>query len=254
MCKKECGYFSKFSNGRVESYDEYASLFSTASNHQLIGESTAIYLRDPETPKKIYDANPNAKIIIMLRDPIERAFSHYLMYIKNGYEKISFSKKLEKYLQTETNDNFHNYIIMPSYYFNSVSEYISIFGKDKIKIIIYEEFAKNTEKSVSEILDFLNLDIELPTNLSKKYNDFSHPLGKSQNFVISNKLSKTLGRRLLPKSTRISIKNLLSDKKSKPELSHNDISNLSDLFDKDVKDIQKLISKKLQWKNFPETF
>jgi hypothetical protein len=190
----------------------------------------------------------------MLRDPIERTFSHYLMYVKNGYENTPFSKKLEKYLDTQTDDNFHNYIIMPSYYSDSVSQYISTFGKDNVKIIIYEEFAMKTEKSVSEILDFLNINGELPKNLSKKYNDFSHPLGKSQNFIISNKLSKTLGRRLLPKSTRVSIKNLLSDKKSKPELSHTDISKLNGLFNEDVKRMQKLITKKLNWKHFPETF
>ncbi len=253
MCTKECGFFSTYSNGRVESYDEYYNLFSTAESNQLIGESTAIYLRDPETPKKIYQANPNAKIIFMLRDPIERAFSHYLMYVKNGYENLPFSKKLEKYIENKANDNFHNYIIMPSYYFNSINEYIRIFGKDNVKIIIYEEFAKKTKKIVTEILDFLNLDVELPTNLSKKYNDFSHPLGKSQNFIISNKLSKTLGKKFLPKSTRVSIKNLLSDKKSKPELTQNDISKLSNLFNVDVKNIQNLISNKLEWKNFPET-
>ena len=52
MCTKECGFFSKYSNGRIESYDEYHALFSNAQSNQLIGESTAIYLRDPDTAKK----------------------------------------------------------------------------------------------------------------------------------------------------------------------------------------------------------
>tara|TARA_B110000014_G_scaffold264021_1_gene262926 strand:+ start:1604 stop:2452 length:849 start_codon:yes stop_codon:yes gene_type:complete len=250
MCVKECGFFSEFSNGRVESYDEYAALFSGASSNQLIGESTAIYLRDPDTPKKIHDANPNAKIIIMLRDPIERAFSHYLMYIKNGYETLSFSKKLENYLESKTKENFHNYIIMPSFYFDSISGYVDMFGREKIKIIIYEEFAKNTEKSVSEILDFLNINTELPTNLTKKYNDFSHPLGKSQNFIISNKLSRNLGRRLLPKSTRISIKNIISNKNEKPTLQKNDLLKLQELFSQDVSSLKSFLERKLPWKNF----
>lgn len=250
MCKKECGFFSEYSNGRVESYDEYRNLFSTAKQNQLIGESTAIYLRDPDTPEKIHNANPDAKIVIMLRDPIERAFSHYLMYIKNGYETKPFSKKFKIYLENKKKDDFYDYIMMPSFYFDSVSQYIKIFGKEKIKIIIYEEFAQNTSDSVYQVLDFLNIKSKPPTNIGKKYNDFSHPLGKSQNFLLSNKISKNLGRKLLPKSTRISIKNILSDKSEKPTLEKDDVLKLQELFSQDVSSLESLFERKLPWKNF----
>ena len=254
MCPKECGYFSKFSIGRVESAQEYKNLFADATSNQLIGESTAIYLRDPETPDKIHKANHNAKIIIMLRDPIERVHSHYLMYVHNGYETQSFSKKLEAYDKSKSDEKFHNYIIMPSYYFDSVSKYIDVFGRDQIKICIYEEFADKTHKIVSEILDFLCIDSSLPKNITEKYNDFAHPLGKSQKFIMPNYVSKNIGRRLLPKSMRLSIKNFLSDKNSKPELEENDILKLHDFFVSDVTKIQDLLKRKLHWQHFPNTF
>ena len=254
MCPKECGFFSKFSIGRVESETEYQNLFVDATSTQLIGESTAIYLRDPETPTKIYNVNPNAKIIIILRDPIERAYSHYLMYIRNGYETQSFSKKLKTYNKSKSQGGFHDYIIMPSFYFDSVSNYIEVFDKTQIKICICEEFAYNTQKIVAEILDFLNINSSLPKNITKKYNDFAHPLGKSQQFFMKNYLSKNLGRRLLPKSTRLSIKNFLSDKNSKPELKENDIIKLHELFADDVIKTQDLLKRKLHWEHFPDTF
>ena len=254
MCPKECGYFSKFSIGRVESAQEYKNLFMDAASNQLIGESTAIYLRDPETPAKIYKANNNAKIIIMLRDPIERAYSHYLMYIRNGYETQSFSKKLKTYDKSSSQGKFHDYIIMPSYYFDAASKYIELFGRNQIKICIYEEFASNTKKIVAETLDFLGVDATLPKNISKKYNDFAHPLGKSQNFFMKNYVSKNIGRRLLPKSTRLSIKNFLSDKNTKPKLKENDILKLHEFFVNDVTKIQDLLQRKLQWQHFPNTF
>ena len=108
----------------------------------------------------------------MLRDPIERAYSHYLMYIRNGYETQSFSKKLGAYDKSKPREKFHDYIIMPSYYFDSISKYIKLFGRNQIKICIYEEFVSNTEKIVAETLDFLGIDSSLPKNISKKYNDF----------------------------------------------------------------------------------
>ena len=254
MCPKECGYFSKFSIGRIESLQEYKNLFMDATSDQLIGESTAIYLRDPDTPDKIYKANNKAKIIIILRDPIERAYSHYLMYKRNGYETESFSKKLGAYDKNKPQGEFHDYIIMPSYYFDSVSKYVKLFGRNQIKICIYEEFASNTEKIVAETLDFLGINSSLPKNIGKKYNDFAHPLGKPQNFFIKNSVSKNIGRRLLPQSTRLSIKNFLSDKNSKPKLKENDILKLHEFFVNDVTKIQELLQQKLQWQHFPNTF
>jgi hypothetical protein len=254
MCPKESGYFSKFSIGRLASEEEYKKSFVDATPNQLIGESTAIYLRDPETPDKIHHANHNAKIIIMLRDPIERAYSHYLMYVRNGYETQSFSKKLELYDKNKSDGRFHDYIIMPSYYFDSVSKYIDVFGREQVKICIYEEFADKTQKIVSEILDFLCIDSSLPKNITEKYNDFAHPPGKSQKFIMTNYISQNIGRRLLPKSTRLSIKNFLSDKNSKPKLEENDILKLCEFFVDDVTKIQDLLQQKLHWQHFPNTF
>ena len=151
-------------------------------------------------------------------------------------------------------EKFHDYIITPSYYFDSVSKYVKLFGRNQTKICIYEEFASNTEKIVAEILDFLGVDVSLPKNISKKYNDFAHPLGKSQNFFMKSSVSKNIGRRLLSQSTRLSIKNFLSDKNSKPKLKENDILKLHEFFVNDVTKIQDLLQRKLQWQHFSNTF
>ena len=71
---------------------------------------------------------------------------------------------------------------------------------------------------------------------------------------MTNYVSKNIGRRLLPKSTRLSIKNFLSDKNSKPELEENDILKLHDFFVSDVAKIQDLLKQKLHWQHFPNTF
>ena len=254
MCTKESGYFSKFSIGRVTTEQEYKNLYSNSENNQLIGESTAIYLRDPETPDLIYKANPKAKIIILLRDPIERAHSHYLKYIRNGYETEPFSRKIAVYKKNNTQDSFHDYIIMPSFYFDSVSKYIKIFGDKQVKICIYEEFAKNTKKIVTGILDFLQIDSEIPSNINKKYGEFAHPPNKSEQLLTTNYFSSNVATRFIPKSMRSSIKNLLSDKNSKPELEEDDIMKLHELFDDDVTKLQNLLRRKLNWKHFPDTF
>ena len=189
-----------------------------------------------------------------MRDPIERAHSHYLKYIRNGYETEPFSRKIVAYKKNNTQDSFHDYIIMPSFYFDSVSKYINVFGDEQIKICIYEEFAKNTKKIVREILDFLQIDSDLPSNINKKYNEFAHPPQRSEQLLTSNYFSLHIAKRFLPKSTRSSIKNLLSDKNSKPKLEERDIIKLRELFNDDVDKLQNLLKRKLNWKHFPNTF
>ena len=71
---------------------------------------------------------------------------------------------------------------------------------------------------------------------------------------MTNYISQNIGRRLLSKSTRLSIKNFLSDKNSKPKLEENDILKLYEFFVNDVTKIQDLLQQKLHWQHFPNTF
>lgn len=254
MCPKECGYFSKYCIGRVETLQEYQKLFQNSTNKQLIGDATAIYLRDPETPKLIHDANPNAKIIILLRDPIERAYSHYLMFIKNEYETKSFSKQIRDYSNNGIKTGmFHDYIIMPSLYSNSVLKYVEIFGIKNVGVFLYEDFAKNTQKIVSEILEFLEIKTKLPENVGNIYNEYAKPLGETSKSIISNQTIKTLAKRFLTKSTRVSLtRSVLTKKGEKPTINIDDEKILHDLFIDDVKKLQKILKKKINWNHFPE--
>jgi len=69
---------------------EYQKLFKSATKEKAIGEASTSYLQDPESASLIHDQVPNAKIIIILRDPCQRAFSGFLMLKSVGREKKSF--------------------------------------------------------------------------------------------------------------------------------------------------------------------
>ena len=74
---------------------KYLDLFKNVKDEKAIGEASPTYLWDPKTPKLIHEIIPDAKIIISLRDPVERTFSHYLMYFRNGIMKDSFYNELQ---------------------------------------------------------------------------------------------------------------------------------------------------------------
>ncbi len=254
MCPKGSGFFSEFATGRVKTIQEYKKLFEKAFENQLIGDATPMYLSDPTTPKKIHESNPYAKIIILLRDPIERSFSHYLSFIRNGYEKESFSKQLQRYFEIKSQQGtFHDYVIMPSFYYDSISRYFEIFGEKQVKIWLYEEFSNDVEKIVKEIMNFLDIDSELPKNVGKKYNEYAQLPNNIQKSIIQNQLISGMAKKFLPKSTRLTFCNMLNKNNLKPVLQESEIKKLHKIFVEDAEKIQKLLKRNLNWNNFVET-
>ena len=81
------------SSNPIRNRREYLNLFKNARNEVAIGESS-LYLWYPESAELIHKEVPDARIIIILRNPIERAYSHYLMLMRGGEEKMSFHEAL----------------------------------------------------------------------------------------------------------------------------------------------------------------
>ena len=90
---KETHYFSYFIN-RKKNYSWYQEQFVIKDSHQLIGEVDPSYIYISDTAKNIEKIIKSPKIIIILRKPIDRAFSHYLMSCRRGFEKYSFIKAI----------------------------------------------------------------------------------------------------------------------------------------------------------------
>ena len=100
---KELNYFSAtelknqelyYNEKVISNLGDYEEIFhnADADGKKILGEASVSYLFYPSVPKKIFEYNKNAKIIIILRNPIERAFSHYLMDERLGYVNIGFEE------------------------------------------------------------------------------------------------------------------------------------------------------------------
>jgi hypothetical protein len=164
---KELRYFSKdrFYAKGVEWYHKY---FNKIKDESAIGEITPNYLCSTKAAERIYKYNKDMKIIIILRDPVERAYSHYLMKKRNGKEKLDFDtcidnelKQLEKSMtgnELEINEsNAYGYIAR-GLYFKQIERYLKYFDIDKIHILTLEEFVKNPEMETNKIFGFLGVE------------------------------------------------------------------------------------------------
>ena len=230
--------------------EEYQSLFFNCANYSAVGESTVLYLYYyEEAIKNIkkYLGN-NIKIIIMLRNPIERAYSAYNFLVRRGIkEKLSFDEALKQEKHRLHKDYQMTPMVMykaMGLYYKMVYAYMKNF--DNVHVIFYEDFTKNTSLEVSKVFSFLNISNSHHIDISKKYNVG----GKKWKFEWARDLflKKNILKTYIPKF----IKNIMADNllpflttrampidvKTKQKLINffkEDINKLSALLDKDLK-------------------
>lgn len=251
--RKESNYFTKSDDPNfvkltapVRSKNEYLDLFKKAKDEVAIGEACISYLSDPEAPKLIHDVVPDAKIIIILRNPIERTLSDYLYGIRMAIENLTFSDALKRDLS-----RLHlpyRSIIKGSFYSQKVKRYIDTFGHEQIKIIIFEEFVQNPKRTVKETLEFLGIKGEFSEFEVKAHNDSRMPRGQLEKALIHSSAIRGIAVKMLPNSVILSLsEKFLYKKDDKPQILPEERKALQEIFFGDVLILQDILGRSLPW-------
>jgi hypothetical protein len=234
---------------------EYLRLFENASGYIAVGEASPIYLWDPDAPKLIDQTVPHARIIMILRDPIERAYSSYLMMIKYSGVKSSFYDELVRdYKSQEKLFGRSKLYIEFGMYYEQVKRYFDIFGREQVKVIIFEEFVQHPEQSINEVLAFLGVDYTM-TAIREQYNPSSVPRSPLSVWIFAFfrwlrarniKFYKILT--LLPDSIVESLsEEILFKRIRKPKIEPEAFKFLQEIYHDDVLRLQSLLGRSLPW-------
>ena len=214
---KELGYFCNHYG--IKKKEQYVAYFEKALPGQLVGESCHAYLSSPESASMIYREVPRAKIIMVLRNPVDRAYSLYNWMASNGYEPaLTFEKALKMEAGRFADDAFKtrnpqgfymNYLYVRSgLYYEQVKRYFDRFGRENCEIILFDELKKNPAAQVGKICSFLGIpdfspDIKIH-NESQQVKDpvrqfylrFEFPK-KLERFGLSKQFSKKIAEKLM---------------------------------------------------------
>jgi len=129
---------------------------------RYIGEYSPQYLVHKEAARNIYDFSPHAKLIICLRNPIERFLSTVYYAASMGRLDISESDNLLERYKNKLPDGL---------YYKQLGRYFDLFPKEQILILIYEDIEKDRKAFIQSIFNFLNVDPDfIPPSLLKKVN------------------------------------------------------------------------------------
>ncbi len=221
---------------------KYQHLFE--EDKKIMGEASVSYLFYEGVPQRIYDFNPNAKIIIVLRDPVERAISHFLMDRRLGYCSYSLETILNN---KEKHPLYFQQFLELGLYYNQVKRYLDTFGKEQVHILFYADFKTNLDQQMTSLFQFLNLqatDIDYAVK-----NPFLSSNHRLISYLYKYRWIRKTIKSIVPKQGIKSIKNRFFSSKEKPLFSTSLLNKMKDFYRHDISQLETLLNIDLSlWK------
>jgi len=144
----------------ITSPEEYSRLFSAAGSALAIGESSVSNMYFPAAATRIKQEIPRARIIAILRHPVDRAYSKYMQFRRDASEPIV---DFEEALVAEQQRMLENwsptwFYIDRGFYYRQLKTYYDLFENDSIHVVLYDDLVKNQQHTLNMI--FLHLGVE----------------------------------------------------------------------------------------------
>ena len=231
---------------------KYLDLFKNAKSCRAIGESSPVYLYCPHSALEIKNMFPNSKIIISLRNPIEIAYSEYFSLKFMGFDKNrSFNELLDSSKEQLDQNEFHiDSLLEAGFYSKHIKRFQKIFSKNQIKIIIFEEYIKNTIPTINSILSFLDIDKSIAFKTAPK-GAYKVPRNFASQKLMNNSTFRKTAKFIIPTVARQKIgERFLVKESSRPVLKQNERQRLKEIYQDDVENLAKLLGRSLPWKDF----
>jgi hypothetical protein len=167
----------------IRTKEQYLSLFEAANGQKAIGEASPVYLDNLGVAKRIASFDPEAKIIVSLRDPIARAVSGYQMWVRSGKEQRPPNLALrpgERWVEG-------------SIYSPKLESYYEHFPHENIKVILFEDLVKDATKVVCDLFGFLDVARDFDVDTRSTFNSGGMPRSRIAQKALYR--LKTLARR-----------------------------------------------------------
>jgi len=227
----------------------YQALFERAEECTAVGEGSVSTLYNPEAAiPAIKQHAPQAKLIAVLRNPIDRAYSSFLYTTSRGFEPVEdFEAALDDEQRRIAEDWHHiwHYTQM-GFYTKQLAAFYKNFDREQLKVVLFDDFQENPEKVINGLFEFLEVDTSFQPDVSAEVNRSGVPrnrlLGGAINFVYQQWYLKNLLKAIIPPGVRDSVRNASL---SRPVMSSSAYARLSDLYRDEISSLGKLLDRDL---------
>ena len=276
MCeRKEPNYFARhlsteYQSNQINNFEKYLNLFNTAHNVNIIGEASTRYLRSKKALLEIKSRNRNAKIVAMLRNPVDLVYSWHKQKLYENQEIITdfkkawhlqFERENGKYLPSKLWAKDALFYAKIGNLGTQVENLLRIFGKEQVHLILFDDFITIPQKVYTDVLAFLNVSddgrFKFPAKNRQK-NIRNQKIYALILALLENQHLRRLKNRLenivdadFGRAKGYIDKILISEKATERTLSYEFKKELIDYFYDEIKNLEILLGKKLEaWYQF----
>jgi hypothetical protein len=245
------GMKKELHNALVKDWEQYRALFSGAKEVKAVGEICPTYLMVPGSLDRIREKLPEAKIVAILRHPVERAFSAYMMFLRDG-KTLSHHFAEEALIDYESERKGWGVSLCyldEGFYAEKLKHLYSLFPEEQVKIYLYEkDLRERPEFFLQDLFSFLGVNPDFQPDQSQEFNVKGTPRYPWLNYMAAQLgFVRQFARRHLPEGFKKRLMNQLYQREGLPRLSEDDRKRLMPLFKEDIRETEKLLGRETGW-------
>lgn len=233
------------------SREAYRRHYAGVRGETAVGEVSPSYFDFPEVAERIRDELGAPRIIVMLRDPIGKAFSQYMHLVRDGRETLDFhSALLAEAERTRRGWSMIWRYAQSSLYAPRLRRYLETFGTDRVRIVIFREFIQSPQTALGDLWRFLGVDDTVRPDTSQVFNASSRPRSRLLAAVLGQRNPlRSLARAIVPQAARQRVVEGLRRLNAGAKEGVDDRSHayLQDFFEEDVRETEAILGRQLPW-------
>lgn len=234
---------------RILTIEDYEALFAGVTDEVAIGEASPNYLFVHErSVPGIQKYVPAAKLMAILRNPVERAYSDYLMHVR---QVVGNRKPLAEQVKVS---GASSYTLLKGRYYEGMKHFLDAFGREQVKIFLYDELQQDAAGLMRQMYEFIGVDPSFEVDMGRRQQTAQVPKNQSINQLLQTKnpvrqMAGSLLRKVMPEEKRQQLRSRLiaanSTGKEGLPLSAEDRQCLEDYYRDDVRRLQDLMGRDL---------
>lgn len=228
--------------------DDYEALFDGVTHEKVIGGTSPVYLADMRVAGRIARTLPRAKLIALIRHPVDRVQARFVARTRDGLERRSLAEIIREELKIplERQSAFGTYVASAACY-RYLKTYFDNFPREQIRVHLFEDFADRPQNVLRDLFEFLDVDADFVPDTSTRHNKsggvISHPLLRG--VWTRTGLLRALIRPLVPARFRDAVFSRISRELAPVNMSHENRATLQSLFHHDIERLQELLERDL---------
>lgn len=227
----------------VKSLAEYKELFRDAAGAVAVGEASPIYLECPDAARRMVDLIPDARIVCGLRHPVDRAYSDYLMYLRN--RGLRFDSERELTTDAGWAQPSSHWMQLGRYH-DQLTRYFEVFPREHIHVFLFDDLRRNPLETVQSIYSFLAADPEFVPDLDTPHNVGGLPASMAlERFLTSKRIRAAMEPWIPRRVTNLVRRMRTSNLQPAPQLPAELRTTLSSHFSDDIVKTAALIGRDL---------